>query len=91
MKNKEQIQNAFSKIFWAIRKDENYIPRPYKSIGEMWTVDTWEKDGVRVQLLDEGSTRKIISEILVCVENYNGDVSFDKGAENDLFSLSQRF
>ncbi len=87
-----EIQNAFSKIWEAIRcDDKNYVPRSYKSIGGMWTVDTWEKDGVKAQLLDEGSTRKIFSETIVCSENYYGEISFDKGTENDLFSLSQRF
>ena len=89
---KQEIKNAFSKIWCAIRyNDKNYVPRPYKSVGGVWTVDTWEKDGVKVQLLDEGSTKKICSETIICSENYNGEISFAKGGENELLSLSQRF
>ena len=80
--------NTFDTIFHSIAQKENYVPRNYKTIGGMWTVDTWEKDGVKVQLMDEGYTRKIYSDCVeVTFNEFNGMV-FYKGSLEDLENFS---
>ncbi len=34
------IENMFNEIYRFVRKDENFIPRNYQTIGGGWTVDS---------------------------------------------------
>ena len=80
--------NTFDTIFSSVAQKENYVPRNYKTIGGMWTLDTWEKNGIKVQLMYEGYTRKIISDCVeVTFNEFNGMV-FYKGNEQDLEKIS---
>lgn len=54
----------FYEVRKHIRKDENYVPRQYETIGGMWTVDTWKKNGIIFQIMDEGYTNRIFSKEL---------------------------
>ncbi len=42
-----------------VKQEKNYIPRNYETVGGMWTVDRWEKNGVVYRLMDEGYTTRI--------------------------------
>lgn len=52
-------QKTFYDLKKYIKTEDNYIPRNYKSIGGMWTVDTWKKDNFILQIYDEGATSSI--------------------------------
>lgn len=49
-------KNIFNELVAKIKIKENFVPRDYKTIGGMWTVETWQKDDFEVQLMDEGYT-----------------------------------
>ncbi len=49
-------ENIFNELVAKIKIKENFVPRDYKTIGGMWTVETWQKDDFKVQLMDEGYT-----------------------------------
>ena len=67
-----------------LKKTENYVPRDYKTIGGMWTTDTWQKNGVKLQVMDEGYTKVIQSEGLKVVIGYNGKdcIRYELGNED---------
>ena len=50
------IKEVFNQVVRDIKNEEFYVPRGYQTIGGMWTVDTWLKDNLRVQVMDEGYT-----------------------------------
>jgi hypothetical protein len=83
---------TFLRIAAHIKKPTFFVPRPYQTIGGMWTVDTWELDGVRVQVMDEGYTTILHAPGLRVVRGYNGKdyVRFEEGCAEDLERLSQR-
>ena len=47
-----------------VKKTEYYVPRNYQTIGGMWTTDTYERDCVRVQVMDEGYSTSVSAENL---------------------------
>jgi hypothetical protein len=49
-----------------VKKREYYVPRNYQTIGGMWTTDTYERDCVLVQVMDEGYSTSVLAENL-CV------------------------
>jgi len=49
----------FDRIFYNIKNTGKYLERNYKTIGGLWTVDTWIKGEWKAQLLDEGYTAVI--------------------------------
>lgn len=77
----------FNTLISLIKQDEFYVPREYKTIGGMWTIDTWERNGVRYQLMDEGYTQVITADGLEVVEGYLGgelgeiNIKYEKGNE----------
>lgn len=82
--NAKQQLNA---LFHHIRNNGEYVERDYKTIGGMWTVDTWrdkENHDLRVQLGDEGWTRKVLFPELIAYSTGDGPVVFSKGCEADL-------
>lgn len=84
MDNKNTI--LFSQIFEQIRTEENYTPRNYKTMGGMWTVDTWKSGDTTIQLMDEGYTRRILTNVLDIYDTVN-KIEFKKGNEKDLEQL----
>lgn len=38
--------DSFIKIKSIIKKEENYVKRESETIGDMWTVESWEKDDI---------------------------------------------
>lgn len=51
-------------LFKHVLKAGTYIPRDYKTIGGMWTTDTWVLDvqgrQLKAQLMDEGYTQCLV-------------------------------
>lgn len=65
-------------IVKLVKTDENYVPRNHKTIGGMWTVDTWQKDNIVVRLLDEGYTTTVSAPDLYVVDS-GGSITFGAG------------
>ena len=79
--------NTIQKIVDIVKTVEHYVPRGYKTIGGMWTVDMWRKGNVVVRLLDEGYTTIITAPGLRVVDSGNGTV-FEQGTAEDLEKLA---
>jgi len=80
----------FHHIYSKVRKDENYIPRNYHTIGSFWTVDTWSDGRVGVMLEDEGYTIRIkVPGLLECHTDYKNDMHYVVGSEDDLIELGR--
>ena len=80
--------DAFDTIWNNVNHKENYVPRTFQTIGGMWTVDTWKRDGVTIQLMDEGYTRRIFSDCVDVFYNEFNGMRFNKGSEQDLEIIS---
>ena len=65
-------RGAFFILTANIKTDANYIPRDYKTIGGMWTVDTWKLGDLQYQLMDEGYTSVIRGPGFVATDGYHG-------------------
>lgn len=66
----------------AVKQREFYVPRGYTSIGGMWTVDTWVRNGVTVRVEDEGYTTRVQAPGLYVVNDW-----FQVGSESDVEKL----
>lgn len=82
----DKEKTVFNQIENIIRREENYIPRTYKTVGGMWTVDTYKKDDVTLQLMDEGWTTRIFNEHVTAIDS-GGHFKIEKGSLNDLEEL----
>jgi hypothetical protein len=82
--NEMQDREVFNQIRSIVRKKENYVPRNYKTIGGMWTVDTWFFNGVIFQVMDEGYTSCIFTDTLSVRINPQDKLIFSKGTSKDL-------
>ena len=88
--NKSTPLEIFNNIFQKVRKDENYIPRSYHTIGSFWTVDTWSDGRCQINLEDEGYSKLIIVPgLLRCRTNYKNDITYLDGDENSLMELGR--
>jgi hypothetical protein len=75
------VSKNFDKIKNAIKTDENYVPRNFQTIGGMWTVDTWKKDDMIFQLMDEGYTSVIRAPGLKVTDGAYRGITFQEGSE----------
>ena len=89
MSKNELTKKIFDQIVSEIKVNENFVPRDYKTIGGMWTVETWAKEDLKVQVMDEGYTLvllKMSEENKVewrIIRNYKDELSFDGISETD--------
>jgi hypothetical protein len=74
-----ELKKLFCEIRSIVKTSENYVPRDYKTIGGMWTVDTYKKSNVMFQIMDEGYTTRIITDEVEVICNYNNDIEIKKG------------
>lgn len=79
----------FNAIRNIIKTDANYKPRQFNTIGGMWTVDTWEFNGITYQLQDEGYTSTIQTPKFYATKNYNDSITIQKGDDLDLLKIYQ--
>ena len=83
--------DMFHSIARIVHQVDNYIPRDYKTIGGMWAVDTYKKDGVIFQLLDEGYTERIyVKDKLDVYKYYNDEIEFKKGDVDDIQQVLEK-
>lgn len=82
---------AFERIVQAVRNKDHYVPREFTTMGGMWTVDTWRKDGITVQLMDEGWTTRIVASGLDVSQSGTHDLQYHEGAAEQLIQLAHRF
>jgi hypothetical protein len=85
----ESVWTAFcasliKELIFILRADENYTHRGYDTIGGMWTIDTWKKNGVSFQLMDEGATSRVFSLDFDVVLNYYDVPTFHRGCIADV-------
>lgn len=78
----QELSTSFQTLVRKIKQPENYIQRNYKTIGGMWTVDTWHLNGCIYQVMDEGYTQRISTEQFKVTKGYNGESYID------LFNIS---
>lgn len=70
----------FRKIINVIRRSENYQERDCKTIGGMWIVDTYIKNDITYQLMDEGYTDRIfVKDKLDVYQTYNRGLKYEIG------------
>jgi len=71
---------SFLLIFEALHRQEHYVPRPYQTIGGIWTRETYSKDDVIVYIEDEGYSQGIMADNLhVRFEAASGKMNYVKG------------
>lgn len=72
----------FDHVTNVIRQTVYYVPRNYKTVGGMWTVDTYKKGDMTVQIMDEGWTIKLITPNVIAVES-GSNFEIEKGTISD--------
>lgn len=89
----EEDEDYIQTLISLINKPEFYVSRNYQTIGGMWTVDTWKRDGVTYELMDEGYTNVISADGLRVIEGYNGEnyVRYEKGNGQIVKDLIKKF
>jgi hypothetical protein len=73
----------------TVKLPEYYVPRDYKTMGGMWTVDTWKRGDITVRLMDEGYTTAVDAPGLKVVTGYNGKnyTTYHEGSEETVAKL----
>lgn len=66
------MNERIQELIQAVKQEQYYVPRDYKSMGGMWTVDTWKRDSVTVMSMDEGYTTVVRAPGLDVVSGFNG-------------------
>lgn len=77
-------EQKIEKLFKHVRENGQYVERDHKTIGGMWTVDTWVLGNLKVQLQDEGATRAVLADGLNVAQTCDFPAKFYKGTEEDL-------
>ena len=77
------VKTLFYSIQRIIKTNENYVPRPYQTIGGRWTVDTWQVGDVKYQIMDEGYT-SVLSGMGVRVIDDCSGITLKEGDEESL-------
>lgn len=87
------MSQAVKNLIAEVKKNDFYVPRDYKTIGGMWTVDTWRRNGVEVKLMDEGYTTVVIAKDLRVITGFNGKeyINYELGDEEKVNSILSDF
>ena len=81
-------KEAFNIIYSKVKNPANYIPREYKTVGGMWTVDTYQLGSIKAHSMDEGYTDKILTDHVIVLRYHTGTIDFIKGDEQALIKLA---
>lgn len=82
------LEQDFQYVWSKLRQDANFKPRDYQTIGGGWTTDTWEEQGVRALLQDEGYTRVIVLPgVFSAYQTADRPVQITQGKETDFYEL----
>lgn len=85
------IGSCFDLVKRKVKKPEYEVQRNKETLGGIWTVDSWRKEDIIFQLLDEGYTERIfISGELDVIRDYKGDLTFKLGSLESLSALAIR-
>ena len=82
-------EEAYRLIRNKIRKNENYIPREYKTVGGMWTVDTWKLGETSYNLTEGDSWIFHPNPRITVREDYSSNLHYEDGTEEDLITLAE--
>lgn len=89
MNQNELAKETFDRLVSEIKINENFVPRNYKTIGGMWTVETWAKEDFKVQMMDEGYTLVLLKMNAdekiewTIMRNYKNDLIFERISEEE--------
>ncbi|QJT70447.1 hypothetical protein [Microcystis phage MaeS] len=78
----DKIQAIFNQINNIVRQTIHYVPRNYKTVGGMWTVDTYKKGDVTLQVMDEGWTIRIFTKHISAMDRA-GHFEVERGTVED--------
>lgn len=78
----EKEKELFKKIEKIVRTEKNYVPRNYQTVGGMWTIDTYKKGEVTLQVMDEGWTTRIASKDIEMIHS-GGHWTLERGTVED--------
>ncbi len=80
------MSTVLKQIIAFVKQEPYYVPRAYQTIGGMWTVDTWQRAGVSVKVMDEGYTTVVEAPQVRVIDGVRG-IEFEKGSEEQLQQL----
>lgn len=58
------MEKLFQTVVDYVHKPEFYVPRDNQTVGGMWTVERYSRDGINYRVLDEGYGSEIFTEDL---------------------------
>lgn len=82
----EREKAIFQHVENIVRQTIYYVPRNYKTVGGMWTVDTYKKGSITLQVMDEGWTVRIFTD-KVKATDYGGNFKIEQGTLDDFLEL----
>lgn len=78
----------FNKVKSTIKNKNNFLEKGFTSLGGVWCVDTWVKDDIVFQVMEEGYTERIfIKEKLDVIKNFDNSIKYIVGNKNCLEDL----
>lgn len=80
---------AFERVMQAVRQQDFYILHGSSSNGRM--VDTWHRNGVTVQVIDDGDVAMIRTTGLQVSRNRERDLTYREGTFEELISTASLF
>lgn len=86
----DKMKAIFNFVTNEVRQTKYHIPRNHQTIGGMWTVDTYKRNDVTVQIMDEGYTIKLITPHIIATE-FGDKLTIEKGALEDFERLNNTF
>lgn len=58
------MEELFQTVADYVYKPESFIPKDYYTVGGMWSVDRYARDGINYRIFDEGYGSEIFTEDL---------------------------
>jgi hypothetical protein len=58
------MEELYQTIVDFVYHPENFVPRDYQTIGGMWTVDKYSRNGISYRIFDDGYGSEIFTENL---------------------------
>lgn len=83
-------KSIFSHIEKVVKTKENYIPRAYQTVGGIWTVDTYKKGEITLQVMDEGWSTRIFTNKIDAIET-GRSFKVNKGSIDDFVKVFDKY
>lgn len=73
-----------NELIAEVKQEAYYVPRDYQTLGGGWTVDSYKRGEVTVQVMDEGYTTVVTAPGLRVIKGYRGEdyIRYVEGDEN---------